>query len=93
MSNDVVIPVALFIFMYVVVRTLLDPTLGPPLPKGERDFPVGQIIRMLLTSVLPSEGRPSLTVQNGLPVRRQPECEGSPTLDPSPCNTPPSPSL
>jgi len=40
-------------FLYVVVRTLLDPTLGPPLPKEERDFPVGQIIRMLLTSVLP----------------------------------------
>jgi tripartite ATP-independent transporter DctM subunit len=40
-------------FLYVIVRTLLNPRLGPPLPKEERDFPVRQIIAMLLTSVLP----------------------------------------
>jgi tripartite ATP-independent transporter DctM subunit len=40
-------------FLYVIVRTFVNPTLGPPLPKEERDFPVGHIIRLLLTSVLP----------------------------------------
>jgi tripartite ATP-independent transporter DctM subunit len=40
-------------FLYVAVRCFLRPELGPPLPKSERDFPVGQIILMLLTSVAP----------------------------------------
>jgi TRAP-type mannitol/chloroaromatic compound transport system permease large subunit len=39
--------------LYVIVRTHLNPRLGPPLLKEERDFPLGRIIGMLLTSVLP----------------------------------------
>ncbi len=40
-------------FGYVIVRTNLKPSLGPPLPKEERDFPVKEIIKMLVTSVFP----------------------------------------
>jgi len=40
-------------FAYVIIRTLIDPSLGPPLPKEERDFPARQLIKMLLTSVFP----------------------------------------
>jgi tripartite ATP-independent transporter DctM subunit len=38
---------------YVIVRTNLNPSLGPPLPKEERNFPVLQIVWMVCTSVLP----------------------------------------
>jgi tripartite ATP-independent transporter DctM subunit len=38
---------------YVIVRTNLNPTLGPPLPKEERNFPILQIVWMVCTSVLP----------------------------------------
>jgi tripartite ATP-independent transporter DctM subunit len=38
---------------YVIVRTSLNPTLGPPLPKEDRNFPVLQIVGMVCTSVLP----------------------------------------
>ncbi len=40
-------------FGYVIVRTWINPSLGPALPKEERDFPVKQIIWMVITSVLP----------------------------------------
>jgi len=40
-------------FLYVTVRVYLKPSLGPPLPKEERDFPVKTILKMLATSVLP----------------------------------------
>jgi tripartite ATP-independent transporter DctM subunit len=39
--------------VYVIVRTNLNPRLGPPLPKEERDFPVLHIVWMVCTSVLP----------------------------------------
>ncbi len=38
---------------YIITRTLLDPAVAPALPKEERDFPLGQIVWMLVTSVLP----------------------------------------
>jgi tripartite ATP-independent transporter DctM subunit len=44
---------SLLYFAYVIVRTHVNPALGPPLPKAERDFPVGQIVLMVLTSVVP----------------------------------------
>ncbi len=44
---------SLLYFGYVIVRTSLNPALGPPLPKEERDFPVSEIVLMVLTSVLP----------------------------------------
>jgi tripartite ATP-independent transporter DctM subunit len=44
---------SLLFFSYVIVRTTLNPALGPPLPKEERDFPVSQIVLMVLISVLP----------------------------------------
>lgn len=40
-------------FLYIVGRTWLNPELGPPLPKAERDFPTLAIARMVVTSVLP----------------------------------------
>ncbi|MDI7261404.1 MAG: TRAP transporter large permease subunit [Thermodesulfobacteriota bacterium] len=40
-------------FLYIMVRVNLKPSLGPPLPKEERDFPVKVILRMLATSVFP----------------------------------------
>jgi tripartite ATP-independent transporter DctM subunit len=40
-------------FGYVILRTFLNPDLGPPLPKEERDLPLGDIMWMLATSVLP----------------------------------------
>jgi tripartite ATP-independent transporter DctM subunit len=40
-------------FGYIIIRTNLKPSLGPPLPKEERDFPMKEIIKMLATSVLP----------------------------------------
>jgi tripartite ATP-independent transporter DctM subunit len=51
-----ILPGLLLSFMYagyVIVRTNLNPTLGPPLPKEERDFPILQIVGMVCTSVLP----------------------------------------
>jgi tripartite ATP-independent transporter DctM subunit len=38
---------------FIFVRVNLKPSLGPPLPKEERDFPVGQIILMFVKSVIP----------------------------------------
>jgi len=40
-------------FIYVAVRVNLKPSMGPALPKEERDFPVKTILKMLATSVLP----------------------------------------
>lgn len=40
-------------FAFVTIRTNIKPSLGPPLPKEERDYPTRQIVMMLLTSVLP----------------------------------------
>ncbi len=40
-------------FGYVVIRTWINPSLGPPLPKEERDYPVRQIVWMVVTTVLP----------------------------------------
>jgi tripartite ATP-independent transporter DctM subunit len=40
-------------FSYVIVRTAINPALGPALPKEERNYPLGQIIVMVCTSVLP----------------------------------------
>ena len=40
-------------FLYVTVRVNIKPSLGPALPKEERDFPVKTILKMLATSVLP----------------------------------------
>lgn len=40
-------------FTYVAVRSIFNPALAPALPKEERDFPVGQIIWMVVTGVLP----------------------------------------
>ncbi|HWP35901.1 MAG TPA: TRAP transporter large permease subunit [Thermodesulfobacteriota bacterium] len=39
--------------VYVAVRCFLQPELGPPLPKSERDYPFWQIVLMFLTSVAP----------------------------------------
>jgi tripartite ATP-independent transporter DctM subunit len=38
---------------YVMVRAKLNPRLAPPLPAEERNVPVAQIFRMLLTSFFP----------------------------------------
>lgn len=40
-------------FLYVAVRVNIKPSLGPSLPKEDRDFPVKIILKMLATSVLP----------------------------------------
>jgi tripartite ATP-independent transporter DctM subunit len=40
-------------FAYVTIRVYFKPSLGPALPKEERDFPVAEILKMLATSVLP----------------------------------------
>jgi len=40
-------------FAYVGIRVNLKPSMGPALPKEERDFPVKEILKMLGTSVLP----------------------------------------
>ncbi len=39
--------------LYVIVVTLMRPEAGPPLPKEERNFPLGQILMMVVTGVLP----------------------------------------
>ena len=39
--------------MYVIIVTQLRPEAGPPLPKEERDFPLGKILLMVVTGVLP----------------------------------------
>jgi tripartite ATP-independent transporter DctM subunit len=39
--------------LYVVIVTLVKPSAGPPLPREERDFPVGQILVMVASSILP----------------------------------------
>lgn len=39
--------------LYVVIVTLVKPGAGPPLPKEERDFPAGQILVMVASSILP----------------------------------------
>lgn len=44
---------SLLYFSYLVIRTTLNPALGPALPKAERDFSLWQIIWMVCTSVLP----------------------------------------
>jgi tripartite ATP-independent transporter DctM subunit len=40
-------------FLYVALRCQLQPHLGPPLPKSERDFPPLTIVKMVFVSVLP----------------------------------------
>jgi tripartite ATP-independent transporter DctM subunit len=40
-------------FLYVTIRVYFKPSLGPALPKEERDFPIKVILKMLGTSVLP----------------------------------------
>lgn len=44
---------SLLYMAYIGVRCYLRPQDGPPMPKTERDIPLGQKMRMLLTSVLP----------------------------------------
>jgi len=39
--------------IYVLIYSLLRPKLMPPLPKEERDFTLGQIIRMVITGIVP----------------------------------------
>ena len=39
--------------IYVAIRCGINPTLGPPLPKEERNYSAIQIIRMVLTSLVP----------------------------------------
>ncbi len=39
--------------VYVVTVTQVRPQAGPPLPKEERNFPLGQIVRMVVTGILP----------------------------------------
>ena len=38
---------------YIVVRTVLRPGLGPPLPEEERGTPLGQKLFLMLTSIIP----------------------------------------
>ena len=38
---------------YIILRALLNPTVAPALPKEERDFPLWQIVWLVITSVLP----------------------------------------
>ena len=38
---------------YVIIRAILNPKLAPKLPLEERNVPVGQILRMLVTSFFP----------------------------------------
>ncbi len=40
-------------FLYVGIRCFVQPELGPPLPKSERDFPPLKIVQMVVVSVLP----------------------------------------
>lgn len=44
---------AAMFLVYVVVVTTVRPQVGPPLPKEERNFPLGQILTMVVTGVLP----------------------------------------
>ncbi len=39
--------------IYILVRAWRNPTLGPPLPKEERNVPVGRIVWMIVTGMLP----------------------------------------
>lgn len=39
--------------VYIIIRSFVNPTLAPALPKEERDFPVARILWMLVTSVFP----------------------------------------
>ncbi|MGK7653252.1 TRAP transporter large permease [Roseovarius sp. B08] len=43
---------AMFV-LYIVIRCRLNPTLGPILPKEERDIPMGEKIRLLGAGLLP----------------------------------------
>ena len=38
---------------YVVIRALLNPKVAPPMPKEERNVPIGQIVSGLMTSFFP----------------------------------------
>ena len=38
---------------YVVIRALLNPKVAPPMPKEERNVPIGQVISGLMTSFFP----------------------------------------
>ena len=38
---------------YIIIVTQLRPEAGPPLPKEERNYPLGQILMMLLTGLVP----------------------------------------
>ncbi len=40
--------------LYIIVRCLIRPELGPPVPREQRMMPVGRKIFMLLTSMLPT---------------------------------------
>lgn len=42
-----------FFILYVLIFTLLRPDKGPPLPKEERNYSLGQILLMVLTGILP----------------------------------------
>lgn len=44
---------ATFYILYVVVRTALDPSLAPKLPKEERNVPIARVLYELATSFLP----------------------------------------
>ena len=39
--------------VYVAIRCGINPTLGPPLPKEERNYSAGRIVKMVLTSLVP----------------------------------------
>ncbi|MGQ0571663.1 MAG: TRAP transporter large permease, partial [Armatimonadota bacterium] len=39
--------------LYIVIKTQLRPEAGPPLPKEERNYSLGQILMMLLTGLVP----------------------------------------
>lgn len=38
---------------YVLVRSAVTPSIGPPLPKEERNVPIGQVVLMVLTGLVP----------------------------------------
>jgi len=38
---------------YVLVRSAITPSIGPPLPKEERNVPIGQVVLMVLTGLVP----------------------------------------
>lgn len=44
---------AVLYMAYIVVRTGLQPELGPPLPEEERGTPLGQKLLLVLTSIIP----------------------------------------